>query len=100
MDTKEAIEFLERKIKTLKIALCWDSRDTEVFNKVIVLLQQGEKYRLMVEEIEKNVFTYGYLKMNGEDFRGMVDLPYYKVEMIKDKYFPREVEENDKTKNK
>jgi hypothetical protein len=47
MKAKEAIEFLERKIKTLKFSLCWDSRDTKVMNEVIALLQQGEKYEAM-----------------------------------------------------
>ena len=100
MNTKEAIEFLKVEIKCLEkdIEICNPNDDIDIqvieankniiikYNQVIILLQQGEKYRLMVEEIEKNVFTYGYLNMNGEDFRGM-------VEMIKDKYFPKETNE-------
>ena len=91
MDTKEAIEFF-KKARGSYIYI--RELDDKLFDEIIDLLEQGEKYRLMVEEIEKNVFTYGYLNMNGEDFRGMVDLPYYKVEMIKDKYFPKETNEH------
>ena len=88
MNTKEAIEIItDDRNGSRRI----DIREAD---EIIVLLQQGKRYRLMVEEIEKNVFTYGYLNMNGEDFRGMVDLPYYKVEMIKDKYFPKETNEH------
>jgi len=76
MDTKEAIEFF-KKARGSYIYI--RELDDKLFDEIIDLLEQGEKYRLMVEEIEKNV-----LNMNGEDFRGM-------VEMIKDKYFPKDL---------
>jgi len=101
MKTKEAIEFLEVEIKCLEkeIEICNPNDDIDIqvieankniiikYNQVIILLQQGEKYRLMWEEFKKccslSIVFDGKLQ-NIKD----------KMNWFKQKYFPKETNEH------
>lgn len=74
MDTKEAIEFI--RLTYLESGLINEKRD---YNEIIELLQQGEKYRQMWEEL--------YLhKIKWNDY----SITVYMQELEK-KYFPKEI---------
>jgi len=90
MNTKEAIEFLEKnKVKSIKNRCCYGNayipNDNDI-NQVISLLQRGEKYRQIVEEI-KNIFKVRKSRNGGEWTGNNLLLNIYDIE---EKYFPKE----------
>jgi len=100
MEVKEAIEFLKLYKYNHIDEPC---QEEEGINEIISLLQQGEKYRQIVEDIKKE-FTYHweddirpyktgkFRKFNYKDIK-------YKIEKIEQKYFPKEAKQ-DKADNK
>jgi hypothetical protein len=81
VNTKEAIEFLENDVLTISII---DQKVDEYYDKikcVVALLQQGEKYRQMWEELTTGNY-YCYVEMQ----------PFIKE--IKQKYFPKEASQD------
>jgi len=101
VDTKEAIEFLEVEIKCLEkeIEICNPNDDIDIqvieankniiikYNQVIILLQQGEKYRQMWEELFKD-----FAQSNPDEHfipyeirNTMMEIEEY----IEQKYFPK-----------
>jgi len=78
MKVKEAIEFLDDIFSRCKLKKC----NLQNLNKIIYLLEQGEKYRKMWEELD--------------DFIGYSDYDILqKMKELKQKYFPKE-EKNEK----
>jgi len=55
MEAKEAIEQIENYIKALEILKEPESKLYTALKKIVPLLQQGEKYRQMWEELEHGV---------------------------------------------
>ena len=107
MKAKEAIEILEIEIKLLgeEIEICNPNDDIDAqiipankkfiieYNEIIELLQQGEKHRLILKDLDRQ---YGHyligVKGNGEigigyTIRDLMDISY-------NKYFPKEVRPN------
>jgi len=81
MEVKEAIEFLEHYRK-----LYYDTSLYADIDEVIVLLQQGEKYRLKktitIEIKAKNEIDMNWFSDRFKSFKEqiVVDLPYTKIE--------------------
>jgi len=97
MEVKKAIETLKDYIKCASDNWSVTISDTNAveFNDIIDLLQQGEKYRLILKELDKK---YGHyligVKDNGKigegyTIRDLIDISYQK-------YFPKNKETNDK----
>jgi ribosomal protein S4E len=83
MNTQEAIEYLKSIIYDDEVCdFTITNADRDGFNDIIALLQQGEKYRLMWEDVEEfcngNVLE---LEVNGNE------LWKFKIKKIKQKYF-------------
>jgi len=79
MNIKEAIELLEKD----------ELLDESIIKSYVTLLQQGEKYRKVVEEINNERLF--------DEYDGVYDIPsnspkniYKKINTIMQKYFPKE----------
>lgn len=101
MKTEEAIEFLEVEIKCLEkeIEICNPNDDIDIqvieankniiikYNQVIILLQQGEKYKkykLMWEEISQG--RYALIEFDNEGYEKKGTKKFNEIEQ---KYFPK-----------
>ena len=100
MDTRQAIEILEIEIKLLgeEIEICNPNDDIDAqiipankkfiieYNEIIELLQQGEKYRLILKDLDRQ---YGHyligVKGNGEIGIGYTIRDF--IEKVEQKYF-------------
>jgi len=93
MEVKEAIDFLERLQNP---HLEWLKKHNDNIDEIISLLQQGEKYRQIVEEIkyelnwhkpEKPLFTAKLEVSKDEEYLNeILDM----IDNIEQKYFPKE----------
>ena len=109
MDTRESIQFLEVEIKCLEkeIEICNPNDDIDIqeieankniiikYNQVIILLQQGEKYKkykLMWKGLEpfKEILVTAdcFISEYGKESLGM------KMYELKQKYFPKEMKQD------
>lgn len=86
MDINKAIEFL-RSIKGFVVHYSYDKKD-EKLDKVIELLEEGEKYKKMWGEFEKE---YGYYPIK-ESHRNFFNIRNI-MTFIKQKYFPKPKDE-------
>ena len=93
MEVKKAIEFMNNEIKReiiyskgILVGAKESPRDKKI-DEIISLLQQGEKYRQMWEELEK----YRQMWEELDEFIGYSDYDILQVmERLKQKYFPKE----------
>ena len=101
MNTKEAIEWIEDLVNDYS-EVEGNESIVDDFRKIIFLLQQGEKYRLMWKEIEK-FYKDAVLPLYTETFENIVNnVPlvgykfyYYKtletiLNDVEQKYFPKQ----------
>jgi len=108
MDTKEAIEFLKAQIKCLEeeIEICNPDDDMDIqiiptnkkliikANQIIFLLQQGKKWKAIVEELSRILPKphYIYKNCNGKVFEYYCNANAIEaLNSIKKKYFLKEV---------
>jgi len=84
METEEAIEFLTYE-KVYFINDSYGKKHCRELNEVIELLQRGEKYEAIVNELEND---YGFLahRYAGSD---STDYLRYVIPRLKQKYFPK-----------
>lgn len=83
MKTKKAIEFCEYMIERNVI----EGRN-EKYREMVILLQQGEKYEKMWEEL---YVEYGMCLIRKNDEEGYMSNILYKIlEELQQKYFPKE----------
>lgn len=86
MEVKEAIEFLDDMVGSFKCISSLNIKDiNNKKNEIVILLDEGEKYRQMWEEVEKYINTF--LWHETELIK--------KIIQIEQKYFPKEVSHND-----
>ena len=98
MNTQEAIEFINMVVDGIeKIAFCPTTKIMEPIKKdakkVVSLLQQGEKYRQIVEELSRILPKprYIYKNCNGKAFEYYCNANAIEVlNSVKQKYFPKE----------
>jgi len=83
MNTKEAIDFCN--------SIHGDSADEGYKEEVISLLQQGEKYKQMWEELDTMYITGIIPEIPNEECGFLYGVQKYILKTIKQKYFPKEV---------
>ena len=85
MEVKEAIEFCK-----LEGSYCPQHYMRQNYYNIINLLQQGEKYRLILKDLDRQ---YGHyligIKDNGEIGTGYTIRDF--IEKVEQKYFPKEI---------
>ena len=103
-ETKKAIEFCGNVMYQEDVCDCEedDLLYNEEMRKVIALLQQGEKYKQMWEELKKARFddlNDGYIldSINTDTEINVVEV-LREMDMLEQRYFPKELQDEKTTK--
>ena len=88
MDTKKAIELVKDAFEIVEEEYGALSIDQDEVNEIVTLLKQGEKYKEMWEELEKEIQICALRKL----FTKNVAFGYL-LDVLKQKYFPKELNE-------